>query len=65
MGLTALAGPLAISMLIEAEQRAVTLVVKGFLGEPEEGQFRSNLPRLLLVPASILGLAGVAIRLAL
>ena len=65
VGLTALAGPLAISMLIEAEQRAVTLVVKGFLDEPEEVQFRSNLPRLLLVPASILGLAGVAIRLAL
>ena len=63
-GLTALAGPLAISMLIEAEQRAVTLVVKGFLDEPADDRSGSNFAGLLLVPAAIVGLAGVAARLA-
>ena len=65
LGLTALAGPLATSMLIEAEQRAVTLVIKGLLDEPADKGPDSSLPKLLLVPAGILGLAGVAARFAL
>lgn len=65
LGLTALAGPLATSMLIEAEQRAVTLVIKGLLDEPADNGRASNLPKLLLAPAAILGLAGVAARFAL
>lgn len=65
VGLTALAGPLATSMLIEAEQRAVTLVIKGFLDEPADEGRASSLPRLLLAPAAFLGLVGVGIRIAL
>ena len=43
----------------------MTLVVKGFLDEPADDVSGSDSAGLILAPAAILGLAGVAIRYAL